>query len=171
MILPFLDTIPNRSYPLAEASWAFMRRAFCLEANLNVKREMSESFGKLSAERQAQAVRSVRFYYYDLVAKQPREPGTAGWQPAAREEVGQYSPPARSTQGHSRNADERETPEGARRGPEGTKPAKPSSSDRRGVGRTEEAHRGGRLSATGNPSIAATSQMCASSSAKAKSGN
>ena len=95
-----------------------MRRAFCLEANLNVKREMSESFGKLSAERQAQAVRSVRFYYYDLVARQPREPGTAGWQPAAREEVGQYSPPARSTQGHSRNADERETPEGARRGPE-----------------------------------------------------
>ena len=63
MILSFLDIMPNRSYPLAEASWAFIRWAFCLEANLNVKREMSESFGKLSAERQAQAVRSVRFYY------------------------------------------------------------------------------------------------------------
>jgi hypothetical protein len=26
--------------------WAFIQRAICLEANLNVKREMSESFGK-----------------------------------------------------------------------------------------------------------------------------
>ena len=46
VILSFLDNMPNRSYPLAGASWAFIRWAFCLEANLNVKREMSESFGK-----------------------------------------------------------------------------------------------------------------------------
>ena len=39
--------MPNRSYSLAKgASGAFIRRAIWLEANLNVKREMSESFGK-----------------------------------------------------------------------------------------------------------------------------
>jgi hypothetical protein len=38
--------MPNRSYSLAEGtSEAFIRRASWLEANLNVKREMSESFG------------------------------------------------------------------------------------------------------------------------------
>jgi hypothetical protein len=81
---------------------AFIRRATCLEVDFNVKREMRKSFrliprdvarflSKLasknqSAERQAQAARSVGLYY-DLVARQPREPelrgghraGTAAW--------------------------------------------------------------------------------------------
>jgi hypothetical protein len=103
-----------------------------------------------SAERQAQAARSVGFYY-DLVAKQAPELELRGGQPAAREEAGQYSRPARSTQVHSQKADEREKPEGAMRGPEGIRPAKPSSSDRRGVESTEEAQRGGRVSGNGNP--------------------
>ena len=46
MILSFSDTMPNRSYPPAGFLGVHFRRAFCLEANLNVKREMSESFGK-----------------------------------------------------------------------------------------------------------------------------
>jgi hypothetical protein len=39
--------MPNQSYSLAKgAAGAFIRRAIWLEANLNVKREMNESFGK-----------------------------------------------------------------------------------------------------------------------------
>jgi hypothetical protein len=37
VILSFLDNMPNRSYPLAGASWAFIRRAICREADSNVK--------------------------------------------------------------------------------------------------------------------------------------
>jgi hypothetical protein len=47
VILSFSDIMPNRSYSLAKgASGAFIRRTIRLEANLNVKREMIESFGK-----------------------------------------------------------------------------------------------------------------------------
>jgi hypothetical protein len=63
--------------------------------------------------------------------------------PEMREEPGQYSQPARSRQVHSRNADERETPEEeATPGPEGIRPAaKSSSSERKGVERTRRPRR------------------------------
>jgi hypothetical protein len=86
-----------------------------------------------SAERQAQAARSVGLYY-DLVARQPREPELRGGHPGVREEPGQYSQPARSRQVHSRNADERETPEGATPGPEGISPHRVTGKAWKGLG-------------------------------------
>ena len=91
-----------------------MWRAICLEAHSNVKREMRESFG-------------------DLVARQPREPQLRS--PGVREEPGQYSQPARSRQVHSRNADERETLEGATPVPEGPSPHRVTAGAWKGQGK------------------------------------
>jgi hypothetical protein len=42
MILSFSDTMPNRSYPRAGSLGVHNQRAFCLEANLKGKRDLSE---------------------------------------------------------------------------------------------------------------------------------
>ena len=73
--------------------------AYCCHANGQGQSQRSDLSGwalsKLtsknqSAERQAQAVRSVGLYY-DLVAKQAQELELRGGQPAAREEDGRHT--------------------------------------------------------------------------------